>query len=107
MEAYVILTYDLGISGDYKGLFKFMDSHEAIETAGNTGVFKFQYKANLKEELKSEIEKYVKINEGDRIYCFSKPVNENNFFGFFVAGGRVTPPWKGFSQERVEQDQFV
>jgi hypothetical protein len=56
------LSYDLGIRGDYKGLYEWLDNHEAKECGDSVGVLIYEFNNNL-EELK--IDGIVTFNQAD------------------------------------------
>ena len=44
MESFVWMSYDLGVSGDYEGLYAWLDDHNAKECGNSVAwVFSFSY----------------------------------------------------------------
>jgi hypothetical protein len=91
------LSYDLGIKGDYTGLYTFLDSVDAKECGDSIAFFKKDFGAEFLEGLKKEIEKYVKISKTDRIYVIYLETQTNKAKGKFLFGGRKRAPWEGYA----------
>ena len=99
MAITVLLSYDLGASGDYDGLYRWLDDHDARECGSSAALFKFPCDQNAAEDevfssLKSELNSSVSINKSTRFYAVF-------FFGSkargrFVIGRRKSSPWEGY-----------
>ncbi len=104
----VFLNYDLSFNGDYEGLFKWLDDHNADDCGQN--FCEFSYTVNPGEISQKEPQKAanqvalmidkditstVKLNKGDRIYIVSS--YDNVMFSGFLAGGHGPKPWAGYS----------
>ncbi len=96
MTKTVWLSYDLGLRGDYEGLFRFLAEMEARECGGSLGVFNFPVKDDLMKELKAAVKKHVDLGKRDRIYVAYKGPNGKPT-GQFLFGGRKAPPWAGYA----------
>lgn len=91
----VWLSYDLGVKGDYTGLYTWLDSKKAKECGNSIAFFTVQ-ETDIKKiivNLKTEIEANVKISMGNRIYIILRDG------GRFIIGGRKASPWEGFGQD--------
>lgn len=58
MKKAIWISYDLGIGGDYDGLYRWLANHGAVECGDGLAFFNYQAKSsdNILEELKAEIE---------------------------------------------------
>ena len=96
------LTYDLGVGGDFQGLYSWLDDKGAIESGNNNAYFKYSYPKNitsdtqLVETLKKELEETVSFKAGNRIYIVRKSLSKDNSIGSFVIGKRKASPWEGY-----------
>ena len=104
------LSYDLGLKGDYKGLYTFLDSVEAKECGDSVAFFKKDYSDNFFEELKSDLKNVANLSSTDRIYVVCTYVSSNNTReakGRFLFGGRKRSPWEGYAikDSTVEEDR--
>lgn len=100
MEKTIWLVYDLGVTGDYSGLYTWLDDLNAKEIGNNAAVLTYQYKTKLLEELKSDLISQISFNENDRIYLIHK-VDDNGtskVAGEFIIGNRKAAPWVGFGK---------
>ena len=59
MKIAVWLSYDLGITGDYTGLYRWLDTHHGIECGNSTSFIKFEYREDFLTEIKSSMEEFV------------------------------------------------
>lgn len=92
----VWLAFDLGLQGDYAGLFAFLDRLEAQECGNGLAVFVYHYDADLAEELKRELLKAIALDEArDRLYLMQK-FDDGRMHGTFLVGRRRRPPWIGY-----------
>ncbi len=110
MKKAIWISYDLGIKGDYQGLYSWLDDHEAIECGNSVAFIRYEFKSNLKDELKKDLEDNVEFKPGDRIY-FVRGVTVNGkklMRGNFILGKRKSNPWEGYGSkidETIEGDE--
>ena len=105
MKKAIWLSYDLGVKGDYEGLYAWLDDHDAIECTESVAFFNFEIKnaKNLIEELKEDISNNVNLSKRDRIYIIRKL--DNKMTGKFIFGNRKSSPWVGYGSEETEADE--
>ena len=96
----VWLTYDLGIKGDYPGLYKWLDTFKAKECGNNLAFLKFEYKTDIVKEILEQMTKNVNLKNGDRIYIITNFDNNatSKVLGRFIYGNRKANPWEGYAQ---------
>lgn len=112
MEKIIYMTYDLGVNGDYPGLYTWLAKLDAQECGENSCRFIYDFKnvnhdnsnddtKKALEELQAEAKRNVKLKVNDRIY-----VNSDFFVngtkrsvGAFIVGKRKQNPWQGYKQE--------
>ena len=91
------VSYDLGLKGDYTGLYTFLDSVEAQECGDSIAFFQKDFGDDFLESLKKELGKYVTFSKTDRIYVIYLENKTNKVKGKFLYGGRKRAPWEGFA----------
>ncbi len=91
----VWLSFDLGVSGDYEGIYSWLASQDAKECGDALAFFNFTPKADLVAEIKKEISKSVEMNKKTRIYMIYLS-DEGKVKGTFLFGGRRQAPWTGY-----------
>ena len=96
MKTLVWLTFDLGVRGDFEGMYQFLDSHGAKECGDSVGAFPFDYKKDLIAELTKSINEYVTFNKRSRVYVICLK-GGGKYTGRFIVGRRKSPPWAGYS----------
>jgi hypothetical protein len=69
-ERTIWLSYDMGVRGDYEGLYAWLDKHTARECGDSLAVLRYHYSADFIEELKSDLDRSIDItNLPSRIAC--------------------------------------
>lgn len=106
----IIVSFDLGLKGDYNNFYAWLDSNNALECGNSVGVFtrdfaKDNFKAIL-EEIKNEIASKVRIEPNDRVYVFMKD-EKGSMKGRFLFGSRKRAPWEGFSVKPADDTEDV
>ena len=97
MKRFVWVSFDLGVKGDYEGMYAWLDSQRAKECGDSLACFWFEHRGELLKELKKELNDNVEIDEKkSRIYVI-RLVN-GKMKGSFVCGRRRNPPWSGYGQ---------
>lgn len=106
MEARVWLSYDLGVKGDYPGLYAWLDDHKAVECGDS--IASFLYKCTnrdmLEGELLSELEGAVHLSSSDRLYIIYRKA-DGGVTGHYIHGRRKSNPWEGFGAKGIEESE--
>jgi len=88
------LSYDLGLRGDYQGLYEWLDEKGAKECGDSIATFQSdRTQDELAEELKGVLDDISRA----RIYLISRDTG-----GKFLFGKRKSAPWAGFFQATVD-----
>lgn len=104
------MSYDLGIKGDYQGLYSWIDDHEGKECGNSVAYLCFEYDTDVLPELEKDLKTKVNFQPGDRIYIvrIEKVNQEKKIRGRFIIGNRKANPWEGYGtiQENiVDEDE--
>lgn len=115
MIAKIYLSYELSYSGDYDGLYVWLDKHGAIECGDGTCLIKYncpeiedlQSNENSNQFLdyiRKDISENVNIKASDRIYIILELTyhDEYRMMGCFLFGARKDAPWTGRSKQSLE-----
>ena len=67
------LTYDLGVGGDYKNLYAWLDDHGAVDCGNNFAFLRLPYERGISDEdfmeqVLADIRESVSLAPGNRIY---------------------------------------
>jgi hypothetical protein len=102
------ISYDLGLNGDYEGLYKWLDSQGAKECGENLTVLNFFYKRTPSKDVVSELTKALQENvhlkDKDRIYAIYLDDKTKKMKGKFLFGSRKPAPWAGFARKYSKED---
>ena len=102
MESFIWMSYDLGVTGDYEGLYAWLDEHEAKECGSDVAHFLFSHTGDVFESLKAEIKDAVSLDKRSRIYVIC--INGEKTKGRFIIGRRKSAPWDGFGMGEADDD---
>ncbi|GHT44915.1 hypothetical protein AGMMS49965_21390 [Bacteroidia bacterium] len=98
-EVAIWMSYDLGVGGDFEGLYAWLDDHGAIECGNNVAYFKykptFDTDKELANSLKKDLSEKVKFAPTNRIYIVRR-TEKGKSIGTFIVGKRKASPWEGF-----------
>lgn len=98
----VWISYDLGIRGDYEGLYGWLDSHQAKECGDSLAVLSYKHTGDIPAAIKKELGHVVGTNRRTRIYVIYKDRKTGKNKGRFVFGGRRAAPWSGYASDESE-----
>ncbi len=95
------ISYDLGIKGDFPGLYAWLDNNDAKECGNSIAFLNYQYQSNLLEELKKDLQENIDFKNGDRIYVIRtrKEGSVTKISGKFIIGKRKANPWEGYGEK--------
>jgi len=91
------ITYDLGLKGDYAGLYTWLDTVGAKECGDSIAVFTKEYEGELVEAVKTEMLNFMTLGKTDRIYLIHLDNQTGKVKGNFVFGGRKRAAWEGYA----------
>lgn len=94
----VWLSFDLGIRGDYEGLYGWLDEHDAMECGDAIAVFTYPVTHDPAAEIAADLKQRVHLDKRSRLYLIYRDQTTNKNKGAFLFGGRKAPPWSGFGQ---------
>ncbi len=104
MKAFIWLSFDLGVRGDFEGMYQFLDVHEAKECGDSVGAFSYEYKKDLLAELTKELKDSITFDKRSRVYVIY-PAGKGKYMGKFIVGKRKAPPWAGYGpSDENEED---
>lgn len=96
------LSYDLGVNGDYEGMYSWLDDHGAKECGSSVAYLKsYEFEGDLLQSLKEDVSGIVSLNRRSRVYVIFK--DNGQIRGRYLVGKRKAPPWSGFGSE-LEQE---
>jgi hypothetical protein len=100
------LSFDLGIRGDYEGLYAWLDEHGAKECGDNLAAISFKHDGDsLPNLLRTELKKRVEIDNRSRIYVIYRHPSNGRNKGKFLFGSRRASPWTGYGPDRDAEDE--
>jgi len=97
IKSAIWVSYDLGVQGDYPGIYSWLDEHQANECGDNLAFLNYEYSGSLLEALTADLKKSVDITKRTRIYVIYRDQETTKMKGNFIFGGRKAAPWSGFA----------
>ena len=106
MKKAIWLSFDLGVNGDYEGMYAWLDSHNAEECGDSVAFLNYDEKLDVVDEVQKDIKQNIKLNNRSRIYLIHRS-KEKKLRGEFIVGGRKQAPWTGYGlfDERAPSDE--
>jgi len=106
------LNYDLNFNGDYDGLYKWLDNHNAKNCGQNFCEFFYSTMSsengslpvkivaqNTLKQLEDDLTKSVSLKRGDRIFLIGI-MPDGTSFGGFLTGDYGPKPWAGYGEKK-------
>ncbi len=90
MKSVIWLSYDLGVNGDYEGMYSWLDSRSAKECGSSVAFLKYAHDGDLMEALREDMGDAVSLDKRSRIYVI------HDGKGRYLFGRRKSAPWEGF-----------
>ncbi len=106
MKRILWISYDLGVQGDYEGLYAWLDGHGAKECGDSLAFVEYEFESDLIEELKEDLSQNVRdLRNRGRIYIVRK--EGKGIKGRFLFGSRKSAPWTGYAtvSQEVEDSE--
>ena len=101
MKNTIWISFDLGVNGDYEGIYAWLDNHTAKECGDSMAFLEYTWNTDIASELKNELIKNVKITSRTRIYMIYN--NREGATGVWLVGSRKQAPWTGFGNLNNEE----
>lgn len=108
MESSVVwLSYDLGATGDYEGMYAWLDNLGAKECGSSVAYIKrYEHDGDLIDALREGIAEHVQLGKRARVYAIARR-NDGRTVGKYVIGRRKASPWEGFGDADETQEDFA
>ncbi len=84
------MLYDLGVNGDYEGMYAWLDNQGDKECGSSVAYFQFTHEGDLPAALKSAIDGAGALNRRSRIYAIYK--KDEKIFGRYLIGDTARVP---------------
>lgn len=102
MKRAVWVCFDLGVSGDYPGMYAWLDSAGARECGDNVAFVEYEAASDLLAELKRDLQEAVEIGKKSRVYVIYRS-DEGKVTGAFLFGSRRQAPWTGYGAAKEQE----
>ena len=96
LRHFVWVSFDLGVTGDYEGMYTWLGLHEAKECGDSVACFWYEHPGDLLEDMKHDLSDSVQLNGKSRVYVIR--LVEGKMRGNFIVGLRRNAPWVGFAE---------
>ena len=105
MKSAIWISYDLGVRGDFEGMYTWLDEHGAKECGDSLAFVNYEYKKELIKDLKADLKAALEMSKKSRIYTIHLDPVTKKMKGTFLFGGRKAPPWAGFAGGVQQEDE--
>lgn len=100
MKSTIWLSYDLGVNGDYEGLYSWLDTHGAKECGSSVAFLKYAHEGDLAAALIDDMQAAVSLDRRSRVYLI------HNHKGRYLFGRRKSAPWEGFGDNGDDEEDI-
>lgn len=97
------MSFDLGVKGDYEGLYTWLDNWGAKECGTSTATLHFDSQYDFITEFKQDLQNNVDLSKHDRIYVIWREGDKMK--GRFIHGQRKAAPWSGYGVQEPQVDE--
>lgn len=98
MEKTFWISYDLGLRGDYNGMYRWLDTYKAKECGDSFAIFKFDCKKeDFITEISESLKQAIAFKDDDRVYLIWRDEDKKIAKGRFLIGRRKPAPWEGYA----------
>lgn len=98
------LSFDLGLRGDYEGLYAWLDQHKAEECGEGVAFLTYPHDGEtLPETLKADLDGSVTFDKRSRLYVIWRN-KKQRMKGRFIVGSRRAAPWVGMAPGAAIED---
>ena len=106
MKKALVISFDLGIRGDYEGMYKWLARNGAKECGDSSAFLSYEYSGPDNDPLphiKQEIAQNVEVDKNTRVYLMR--FVDGKAKGTFVFGKRHVAPWANYAEtDEVAED---
>ena len=102
MKSVVWMSYDLGVNGDYDGIYAWLDNHGAKECGSSVAFFDYEHEGDLLPALKRDIQAAVDLDKKARVYVIRR--QDGYIKGRYLIGNRKGAPWEGYGDVADAED---
>ena len=103
MRNAIWMSYDLGVNGDYEGMYAWLDNHGAKECGSSVAFLMYEHDAEpydeLVKELRRDIQEAVELDRRSRVYVVVAAEGK----GRYLVGRRKGAPWEGFGENGQDE----
>jgi len=99
---WIWISFDLGVKGDYEGIYKWLDEHKARECGDSLAGLFYGHSGDLIDDLITDLKENVEITPKSRVYVIR--LLEGKMKGRFIFGGRHSAPWSGYAEAGGQEE---
>lgn len=101
----VWISFDLGVQGDYEGLYTWRDGHQAKDCGDSLAFINYEHSGDLLRALSTDLKRSVTLGKRTRVYVIYREPKTAKMKGKFIFGGRKAPAWSGYALREVAADE--
>jgi hypothetical protein len=102
----VWITFDLGNDGDYKGLYAWLDAHDANGCGESVAVLTYHCDGSIPDGIRDELKLSIGVDADTCVYVIYRDAATNENRGAFIFGERRVPVWNGHASSQRDVKQW-
>jgi len=99
---WIWISFDLGVKGDYEGIYKWLDEHKARECGDSLAGLNYEHSGDLIDDLRTDLQKSIEFTTKSRVYVIR--LLDGKMKGRFIVGGRRMAPWSGYAENGGQEE---
>src|SRR4051795_480352 len=107
LTAHIVwITFDLGLDGDYKGLYAWLDAHDANGCGESVAVLTYHCEGSIPDRIRDDLGTSIGIDADTSIYVIYRDLATNENRGAFIFGERRVAVWNGCASSGGVADEW-
>ena len=102
MRQFIWISFDLGLKGDYEGMYTWLARNKARECGDSLACCWYEHAGDLLAFVTKDLRKSVEFNAKSRVYVIR--LVQGRMKGTFVVGHRRAAPWAGYADTGDQDD---
>ncbi len=103
LKTLVWISFDLGVRGDYEGMYAWLDEHETKECGESVACFSYEHSGDLLADLTKDLWTKVQIDDKKNRINVIK-LESGKMKGNFIFGRRRNAPWVGTAETSKQEE---
>ena|ERR1035437_2176865 len=102
MKHWIWISFDLGVKGDYEGIYRWLDERQAKECGDSVAGLSYEHSGDLLDDLTKDLRESVELTAKSRAYVIR--LIDGKMKGKFILGRRRNAAWSGYAETGDQEE---